>query len=98
MHAADWRQLCAWARRRNLPAQPPDPQILGLYIAACASGAAGPKACSVKTIERRLSALMWNFAQRGEKFDRAHGVIGKHHARLRLIEDAGMEKRTSISR
>jgi integrase len=69
-YAADWRHYCAWARRQNLLALPPDPQVLGLYIAACASGAAGPKPCSVGTIERRLSALMWNFAQRGETFDR----------------------------
>src|SRR5208283_5117701 len=70
-YAADWRHYCAWARRQNLPALPPDPQVLGLYIAACASGAAGPKPKrSVGTIERRLSALMWNFAQRGETMDR----------------------------
>ena len=42
-YAADWRHYSAWARRQNLPALPPDPQVLGLYIAACASGAAGPK-------------------------------------------------------
>jgi len=69
-YAADWRHYCAWARRQNLPALPPDPQVLGLYIAACASGAAGPKPCSVGTIERRLSALTWNFAQRGQPMDR----------------------------
>ena len=69
-YAADWRHYCAWARRQNLPALPPDPQVLGLYIAACASGAAGPKPCSVGTIERRLSALTWNFAQRGQSMDR----------------------------
>src|SRR5277367_1938753 len=52
------------------PPCPPDPQVLGLYIAACASGAITGKPCSVRTIERRLSALAWNFAQRREKFDR----------------------------
>src|SRR5271157_4011400 len=35
-----------------------------------ASGAAGGKARTVATIERRLSALMWNFAQRSLPFDR----------------------------
>jgi integrase len=70
-YAADWRHYSAWARRQNLPALPPDPQVLGLYIAACASGAAGAKPKnSVSTIERRLSALMWNFAQRGQAMDR----------------------------
>jgi len=76
-YASDWRHFTAWARRQGLSALPPDPQILGLYIAACASGAIGSKPCSVKTIERRLSALAWNFSQRGEVFDRAdrHRVI-----------------------
>src|SRR5580693_5075901 len=35
-YAADWRHYTAWARRQNLAALPPDPQVLGLYIAACA--------------------------------------------------------------
>ena len=78
-YAADWRHYYAWARRQNLPALPPDPQVLGLYIAACASGAAGPKPCSVGAIERRLSALAWNFAQRGETI-RPQGPARRHRA------------------
>jgi integrase len=71
-YAADWRHYNAWARRQNLPALPPDPQVIGLYIAAEASGAADPSGepRSVATIERRLSALAWNFAQRGQPMDR----------------------------
>jgi site-specific recombinase XerD len=71
-YAADWHHFVAWARRQNLPALPPDPQVIGLYIAAEASGAADPvgRPSSVATIERRLSALAWNFAQRGQPFDR----------------------------
>jgi integrase len=71
-YEADWRHFLAWARRRNLPALPPDPQVIGLYIAAEASGDANPdrRASSVATIERRLSALAWQFAQRGQPLDR----------------------------
>ena len=71
-YAADWRHYQAWARRQNLPALPPDPQVIGLYLAAQASGAADPlgKPSAVSTIERRLSALAWNFAQRGQPMDR----------------------------
>src|SRR5271170_8104286 len=71
-YAADWRHYSAWTRRQNLKTLPPDPQVLGLYIAACASGTAsgGKPKNSVRTIERRLSALMWNFAQRGQTLDR----------------------------
>src|SRR5271166_2410410 len=71
-YAADCRHCSAWARRQNLPALPPDSEVIGLYIAACASGTAGggkPKN-SVRSIERRLSALAGNFAQRGEPIDR----------------------------
>src|SRR5580658_4610392 len=68
-YAADWRHFSAWARRQNLKTLPPDPQVLGLYIAACASGTAsgGKPKNSVRTIERRLSALMWNFAQPADR-------------------------------
>ena len=37
---------------------------------ACAAGKAGPKPDAVSTIERRLSALSWQFRQRGLAFDR----------------------------
>jgi integrase len=71
-YAADWKHLCAWARRQNLEVFPPEPQTVGLYITACASGkATGDKTPdSVSTIERRLSSLTWNYAQRGQKLDR----------------------------
>jgi integrase len=71
-YAADWRHYNAWRRRENLTGSPADPQAIGLYIAAQASGAAAGdgRPSSVGTIERRLSALAWNFAQRGQPFDR----------------------------
>ncbi len=71
-YAADWTHFSAWCRRQGLPLLPPDPQVVGLYITACASGTASPdcKANSVSTIERRLSALTWNYNQRGMPLDR----------------------------
>jgi integrase len=72
-YTADWKHFCAWARRQSLEVFPADPQIVGLYITACASGSAvgtatrDKKPNSVSTIERRLSALTWNYAQRGDK-------------------------------
>ena len=39
-YAADWKHFTAWCRRQNLSPLPPDPQVVGLYITACASGAA----------------------------------------------------------
>ena len=71
-YAADWKHFCAWTRRQNLEVLPPDPQVVGLYITACASGKAtgDRKPNAVATIERRLSSLSWNYAQRGQPLDR----------------------------
>ncbi len=72
-YAADWRDYLRWRARQGLDLKPlADPECVGLYLAALASGAkgAGAKARTVATIERRLSALGWNFAQRALPFDR----------------------------
>lgn len=71
-YASDWAHFSSWCRRQGLELLPPSPQVVGLYITACASGAAipGGKANSVSTIERRLSALGWNYAHRGAPLDR----------------------------
>jgi integrase len=95
-YAADWRHYLAWARRQNLPPLPPDPQVIGLYIADAAFGAAANgKASAVTTIERRLSALSWNFAQRGQPLDRSDrhiaGVLAgirRTHGRPPLQKEA----------
>jgi integrase len=97
--ASDWKHFAAWCRRSNLAALPPHPQTVGLYITACASGTAekGAKANSVSTIERRLSSLSWNFAQRGLALDRrdlhiATVMVGirNSHARPPVQKEAVM--------
>ena len=72
-YAADWRDYLRWRARQGLYLKPlADPECVGLYLAARASGAAGAggRPRTVGTIERRLSALVWNFAQRALPFDR----------------------------
>ncbi|MET2831154.1 site-specific integrase [Mesorhizobium shangrilense] len=71
-YASDWKHFAAWCRRQHVDLLPPDPQIVGLYITACASGkgTGDKKPNSVSTIERRLSSLTWNFSQRGQPLDR----------------------------
>lgn len=71
-YAADWKHFSAWCRRQNISPLPPEPPVVGLYITACASGAVtgDKKPNSVSTIERRLSSLAWNYAQRGQALDR----------------------------
>lgn len=84
-YAADWKHFCAWARRQKLDVQPPEPQIVGLYITACASGkvTGDKKPNSVSTIERRLSSLTWNFTQRGQLLDRKDRHIATVMAGIR---------------
>lgn len=84
-YASDWAHFSGWCRREGLDSNTPDPQVVGLYITACASGArsVGGKRNTVSTIERRLSALVWNFAQRGRPLDRRDRHIGTVLAGIR---------------
>jgi integrase len=71
-YASDWKHFASWCRRQGVETFPPDPQVVGLYITAQASGKAtgDKKPNSVSTIERRLSSLMWNYVQRGLTLNR----------------------------
>ncbi|MBF2714368.1 site-specific integrase [Agrobacterium vitis] len=88
-YASDWKHFSAWCRRLNLAPLPPDPQTVGLYITACASSNAvgtptrGTKTNAVSTVERRLSSLSWNYAQRGLTLDRKNRHIATVMAGIR---------------
>lgn len=84
-YASDWRHFASWCRRQGVEMFPPDPQVVGLYITACAAGKAtgDKKPNSVSTIERRLSSLSWNFAQRGQPLDRKDRHIATVMAGIR---------------
>ena len=96
-YASDWKHFTAWCRRSNLSPLPPDPQVVGLYISACAGGGApasdrgssngtasrGSKPNTVSTIERRLAAIGWNCAQRGMLLDRKDRAIATVMAGIR---------------
>ncbi|MCI5076844.1 site-specific integrase [Oricola sp.] len=93
-YASDWKHFASWCRRQGFALMPPDPQSVGLYITALASGAATGEKKSVSTIERRLSSLSWNYAQRGQPLDRKDrhiatvmaGIRNKHAAPPRQKE------------
>jgi hypothetical protein len=95
-YGSDWRHYAGWARRHGLPALPPDPRVLGLYVAACASGTTAGKPDSVATLERRISALRWNFAQRGEQFDRADRHVATVLAGVRRTQGRPPEQKEAI--
>ncbi len=95
-YQSDWKHFSSWCRRQGVEMFPPDPEVVGLYITACASGKAtgDKKPNSVSTIERRLSSLTWNYAQRGQPLDRKDrhiatvmaGIRNKHAAPPRQKE------------
>ncbi len=97
-YASDWRQFAAWCRREGLDALAPDPQTVGLYITACASGApsAGGRRASVATIERRLSALCWAYAQRGTPLDRRDRHVATVLAGIRNSHAAPPRQKEAI--
>jgi integrase len=98
-YAADWRHFSAWARRRGFAPQPPAPDIIGLYLAACASEpgiGARSHGLSVRTIERRLSALAWHFNQRGAPLDRGDRHIAEVMAGIRRRHGRPPEQKEAV--
>jgi integrase len=69
-YAADWKHFARWCRLKGTDPLPPSPEMIGLYLTDLAAPTNGAPALSVSTIDRRLSGLAWNYAQRGVSLDR----------------------------
>ncbi|MCP2001142.1 integrase [Nitrobacter winogradskyi] len=97
-YVSDWTHFAAWCRRHGLDALPPDVQTIGLYITACASGTATAdrQPNSVATIERRLSALTWTYAQRGTPLDRTDRHIATVLAGIRNTHAAPPRQKEAV--
>lgn len=63
-YASDWKMFERWCRRQGFDSQIPDPQVVGLFLAASAAGT-GLKAAAASTIERRLAALTTTYRSAG---------------------------------
>lgn len=96
-YASDWKHFCGWCRRHHLSPLTPDPHTIGLYITdlAAGNGTGGQK--SISTIERRLSSLSWNFAQRGQSFDRKDSRITSALAGIRNSHAKPAAQKEAIS-
>jgi integrase len=94
-YAKDWAHFTRWCRMKGTEPLPPSPEMIGLYLADLASGSAPSPALSVSTIDRRLSGLVWNCAQRGFTLDRKNRHIAtvlagikRKHARPPVQKEA----------
>ncbi len=98
-YARDWAHFTRWCRMRGAEPLPPAPEMIGLYLAdlAAPQGQRAGKAPAllVSTIERRLSGLAWNLAQRGFSLDRKNRHIAtvlagirRRHARPPIQKEA----------
>ena len=82
-YATDWAHFTRWCRMKGVEALPPSPEMIGLYLADLAAPTGPSPALSVSTIERRLSGLAWNYAQRGSPLDRKDRHIASVLAGIR---------------
>jgi len=94
-YAKDWAHFARWCRMKGAEPLPPSPEMIGLYLADLASGSGNAPALSVSTIDRRLSGLTWNYAQRGFSLDRKNRHIAtvlagikRKHARPPVQKEA----------
>jgi hypothetical protein len=66
-YTADWKMFASWLRRQGLRETPPDPEAVGLHLAAQVER--GGAELSVATLERRLSGIAWRYRQLGQPLD-----------------------------
>lgn len=94
-YAKDWAHFARWCRMKGTEPLPPSPEMIGLYLADLAAGSGPSPALSVSTIDRRLSGIAWNYAQRGFTLDRKNRHIAtvlagikRKHARPPVQKEA----------
>ena len=94
-YAKDWAHFTRWCRMKGAEPLPPSSEMIGLYLADLASGSGPSPALSVSTIDRRLSGLAWNYAQRDLTLDRKNRHIAtvlagikRKHARPPVQKEA----------
>lgn len=94
-YATDWKHFAQWCRLNGTEPLPPSPEMIGRYLTELAQPTNGAPALSVSTIERRLSGLAWNYAQREFVLDRKDRHIASvlaglkpKHARSPLKKEA----------
>jgi integrase len=68
-YASDWALFARFGRRRGFDVREPNPQVVGLFLAAMASGD-GVQQAAASTIERRLAAITTTYRSAGTPLPR----------------------------
>ncbi|MBR2655065.1 MAG: tyrosine-type recombinase/integrase [Loktanella sp.] len=76
-YAKDWAHFTRWCRMRGTEPLPPAPELVGLYLTDLAA------TLLPASIARRLSGLIWGYAQRGQPLDRTDRHIARVMAGIR---------------
>lgn len=76
-YAKDWAHFTRWCRMRGTDPLPPAPELVGLYLTDLAAS------LLPASIARRLSGLIWGYAQRGQPLERKDRHIARVMAGIR---------------
>lgn len=96
-YGADWARFGRWCRLRGASPLPPDPALIGLYLADCVAPAGPSPALSLASIERALAGIGWGYRQRGLTLDRADRRVADVLAGLRQGHAAPPVRKAAVS-
>lgn len=94
-YASDWVQFARFCRRKGFDPREPDPQVVGLFLAAMASGEGATKA-AVSTIERRLAAITTTYRSAGMPLPRQDRHIVDVMAGIRRLHGKPPAKKAAL--
>lgn len=96
-YGADWARFGRWCRLRGASPLPPDPALIGLYLADCVAPAGPFPALSVASIERALAGIGWGYRQRGLTLDRTDRRVAEVLAGLRRGHASAPVRKVAVS-
>jgi integrase len=94
-YASDWAQFQRWCRRKGFDPAEPDPQVVGLFLAAMASGD-GIAKTAVSSIERRLAAITTTYRSAGTPLPRQDRHIIDVMAGIRRTHGRPPQKKEAL--
>ena len=97
-YAQDWAHFARWCRMKGTAPLPPAPEMIGQYLADLATPSTESPALTLSTIDRRLSGLAWNYAQRGLMLDRKDPHIATILAGLKCTHARPATQKEAILR